>query len=123
MRHPNVVCDGCSKCGIAGIVFKCEQCANYHLCSSCYGADLHDREHPFIRYTTPTSLGWVFWNNNMNELRKEKKIFGFRVHVPPRKGSKRIQLRGIFVGAKVARGPDWEWGQQDGGEGNNSNSL
>ncbi|XP_058984296.1 E3 ubiquitin-protein ligase MIB2-like isoform X2 [Musca domestica] len=96
VRHPNVVCDGCSKCGIAGIVFKCEQCANYHLCSSCYGADLHDREHPFIRYTTPTSLG---------------------VHVPPRKGSKRIQLRGIFVGAKVARGPDWEWGQQDGGEG------
>lgn len=46
-----------------------------------------------------------------------KLIFFIRVHVPPRKGSKRIQLKGIFVGAKVVRGPDWEWGQQDGGEG------
>lgn len=96
VRHSNVVCDGCSKGGIAGIVFKCALCSNYHLCAYCYGADLHDTEHPFIRYTTPTSLG---------------------VRVPPRKGSGKIQLKGIFVGAKVVRGPDWEWGQQDGGEG------
>lgn len=26
-------------------------------------------------------------------------------------------MKGIFVGAKVIRGPDWEWGQQDGGAG------
>lgn len=57
VRHSNVVCDGCSKGGIAGIVFKCAQCSNYHLCSNCYGSDLHDKDHPFIRYTTPTSLG------------------------------------------------------------------
>ncbi|KAH8248960.1 hypothetical protein KR032_004576 [Drosophila birchii] len=96
VRHSNVVCDGCSKAGIAGIVFKCAQCANYHLCAYCYAEDLHDLEHPFIRYTTPNSLG---------------------VRVPTRKNSKRIQLRGIFVGAKVVRGPDWEWSEQDGGEG------
>ncbi|EDW28509.1 GL18910 [Drosophila persimilis] len=96
VRHSNVVCDGCSKAGIAGIVFKCAQCANYHLCAFCYAEDLHDLEHPFIRYTTPNSLG---------------------VRVPTRKGSKRIQLRGIFVGSKVVRGPDWEWNDQDGGEG------
>ncbi|XP_018803462.1 PREDICTED: E3 ubiquitin-protein ligase MIB2 [Bactrocera latifrons] len=96
VRHSNVVCDGCSKPGIAGIVFKCAQCSNYHLCANCYGADLHDTDHTFIRYTTPTSLG---------------------VRLPPRKNSKRIQLKGIFIGAKVVRGPDWEWGQQDGGEG------
>uniref|UniRef100_A0A1A9WEY4 RING-type E3 ubiquitin transferase n=1 Tax=Glossina brevipalpis TaxID=37001 RepID=A0A1A9WEY4_9MUSC len=96
VRHSNVVCDGCSKGGIAGIVFKCAQCPNYHLCSFCYGADIHDKDHAFIRYTTPTSLG---------------------VRVPPRNGAKRIQLKGIFVGAKVVRGPDWEWGHQDGGEG------
>ncbi|XP_034472739.1 E3 ubiquitin-protein ligase MIB2 isoform X2 [Drosophila innubila] len=95
VRHSNVVCDGCSK-GIAGIVFKCAQCTNYHLCAFCYGANLHDLEHSFVRYTTPTSLG---------------------VRVPPRKGSQRIQLRGIFVGSKVVRGPDWEWNDQDGGEG------
>lgn len=96
VRHSNVVCDGCSKGGIAGIVFRCAQCPNYHLCAACYGADVHDTEHSFIRYTTPNSIG---------------------VRVPPRKGSAQLRLKGIFVGAKVVRGPDWEWGQQDGGEG------
>lgn len=96
VRHSNVVCDGCSKAGIAGIVFKCAQCTNYHLCAFCYGGNIHDLEHTFVRYTTPTSLG---------------------VRVPARKGSQRIQLRGIFVGSKVVRGPDWEWNDQDGGEG------
>lgn len=37
--------------------------------------------------------------------------------MPTRQSSHRIELRGIFVGAKVCRGPDWEWGQQDGGDG------
>ncbi|XP_030376878.1 E3 ubiquitin-protein ligase MIB2 [Scaptodrosophila lebanonensis] len=96
VRHSNVVCDGCSKAGIAGIVFKCAQCANYHLCAYCYGENVHDLEHPFVRYTTPNSLG---------------------VRVPPRKDGKRIPLRGIFVESKVVRGPDWEWNDQDGGEG------
>lgn len=40
-----------------------------------------------------------------------------RVRVPQRQGSTKVQLKGIFVGAKVVRGPDWEWGVQDGGEG------
>ncbi|XP_055385955.1 E3 ubiquitin-protein ligase MIB2 [Condylostylus longicornis] len=96
VRHSNVVCDGCYKGGIAGIVFKCAQCSNYYLCSFCYGNDVHDTEHSFIRYTTPQSLG---------------------VRVTPRKGVTKTQLKGIFVGAKVVRGSDWEWGQQDGGEG------
>jgi hypothetical protein len=26
-------------------------------------------------------------------------------------------MQGIFVGAKVQRGPDWDWGNQDGGKG------
>lgn len=29
----------------------------------------------------------------------------------------KIPLKGIFIGAKVVRGPDWEWGNQDGGRG------
>ena len=32
--------------------------------------------------------------------------------------STKIQLKGIFVGASVIRGPDWEWGNQDGNRGN-----
>lgn len=37
--------------------------------------------------------------------------------MPPRKGSVKIQLKGIFIGAKVVRGPDWDWNDQDGGVG------
>lgn len=37
-----------------------------------------------------------------------------RVTLSPRQGLLRIPLRGIFQGAMVVRGPDWEWGSQDG---------
>lgn len=40
--------------------------------------------------------------------------FSSRVPLSPRQGLPRTQLRGIFQGAKVVRGPDWEWGSQDG---------
>lgn len=38
------------------------------------------------------------------------------VRVPSRSGSVKIEMKGIFVGAKVVQGHDWEWGCQDGGE-------
>ena len=34
-----------------------------------------------------------------------------------RLGAKKVQSRGIFPGAKVVRGVDWRWNNQDGGEG------
>lgn len=37
-----------------------------------------------------------------------------RITLSPRQGLPRTPLRGIFQGAKVVRGPDWEWGSQDG---------
>lgn len=37
--------------------------------------------------------------------------------LPVRKNGRKCELRGIFVGAKVVRGFNWEWGNQDGGEG------
>lgn len=94
VKHPNIICDGCNKPGIAGIRFRCADCPNYDLCASCYGNDIHDLEHSFIRYQTANSVG---------------------VRVPPRKGAVKLQLKGIFVGARVVRGPDWEWNNQDGG--------
>ncbi|GCB72199.1 hypothetical protein scyTo_0009056, partial [Scyliorhinus torazame] len=39
------------------------------------------------------------------------------VPVGPRQNLPRIVLKGIFQGSKVVRGPDWDWGNQDGGEG------
>uniref|UniRef100_A0A182MM47 RING-type E3 ubiquitin transferase n=1 Tax=Anopheles culicifacies TaxID=139723 RepID=A0A182MM47_9DIPT len=102
VKHPNVLCDGCSKAGIAGIRFRCAECPYYDLCATCYGNDLHDLEHPFIRFQTANSLG---------------------ILLPPRKGSTKIQLKGIFAGARVTRGPDWEWNNQDGGPGKSGRVL
>ena len=41
-------------------------------------------------------------------------IYCCRVSVPVRKKSKKIFARGIFPGAKVLRGYDWNWEDQDG---------
>lgn len=41
----------------------------------------------------------------------------FRIDLPLRKNARKCELKGIFVGAKVVRGFNWEWGNQDGGEG------
>lgn len=57
VRHANIICDGCSKSGLAGIRFRCAQCQNFDLCSSCYGDDVHDLNHEFIRFTTANSTG------------------------------------------------------------------
>jgi len=38
----------------------------------------------------------------------------FRVKVGRRSKAAKIEARGIFVGARVVRGPDWDWGDQDG---------
>lgn len=40
-----------------------------------------------------------------------------RVLTDPRRKSKKIAIRGIFPGARVVRGVDWQWEDQDGGNG------
>ena len=44
-------------------------------------------------------------------------IYYFRVAIEPRRKSKKITVRGIFPGARVIRGVDWQWEDQDGGNG------
>ena len=39
-----------------------------------------------------------------------------RVYVGNRIGKCKVEARGIFPGAQVKRGPDWDWGNQDGGQ-------
>lgn len=96
VKHSNIVCDGCKRHGIVGMRFKCAQCLDYDLCTQCYMADVHDLSHTFQRFQTANSAG---------------------VQLTPREGCQKIPLKGIFIGAKVVRGPDWEWGNQDGGRG------
>nr|XP_012144811.1 PREDICTED: E3 ubiquitin-protein ligase MIB2 isoform X1 [Megachile rotundata] len=96
VKHPNIICDGCKRHWIIGIRWKCTQCCDYDLCTQCYMGDVHDLSHAFERFLTATSVG---------------------IQLTPREGCTKIPLKGIFIGAKVVRGPDWEWGNQDGGRG------
>lgn len=41
----------------------------------------------------------------------------FRTLLEPRRKAKKITVRGIFPGARVIRGIDWQWDDQDGGNG------
>ncbi|XP_053546518.1 E3 ubiquitin-protein ligase MIB2 isoform X2 [Bombina bombina] len=95
VRHPNIICDCCKKHGIRGMRWKCKVCFDYDLCTQCYMNNKHDLSHAFERYETAHSRPVI---------------------LSPRQGLPRILLKGIFQGAKVVRGPDWEWGNQDGGE-------
>ncbi|XP_077998099.1 E3 ubiquitin-protein ligase MIB2-like [Glandiceps talaboti] len=96
IKHPNIICDVCKKHGIQGMRWKCTECYDYDLCTECYMTDKHDSNHTFMRYVTQNSAG---------------------VKMPKRTGSAKVQARGIFPGGRVVRGPDWDWGSQDGGEG------
>ncbi|CAL8095409.1 unnamed protein product [Orchesella dallaii] len=93
VRHPNVICDGCKDHGIFGMLWKCVRCFDFDLCTVCYMNDTHDLSHPFRRYDSPSTHG---------------------MDLPPRLDSPKIVSRGIFAGARVIRGPDWDWGNQDG---------
>lgn len=41
----------------------------------------------------------------------------YRMLLEPRRKSKKVAIRGIFPGARVVRGVDWQWEDQDGGNG------
>ena len=47
--HPQLRCHGCLVEGIAGMLWKCIKCFEYHLCTPCYAAGKHSVEHPFHR--------------------------------------------------------------------------
>uniref|UniRef100_A0A8C5ASF1 RING-type E3 ubiquitin transferase n=1 Tax=Gadus morhua TaxID=8049 RepID=A0A8C5ASF1_GADMO len=96
VRHSNIICDSCKKHGIMGMRWKCKVCFDYDLCTQCYMNNKHDLSHAFERYETAHSQP---------------------VTLAPRQNLTRIILKGIFQGVKVVRGPDWDWGNQDGGEG------
>ncbi|KAK3087525.1 hypothetical protein FSP39_007020 [Pinctada imbricata] len=82
IKFDGVTCDGCLENNVRGIRWKCVQCEDYDLCTSCYHGEEHDREHEFIRFTTRLSSGIVY---------------------PPRKRSKKIKIYGIGVGAEVKK--------------------
>ncbi|XP_064541015.1 E3 ubiquitin-protein ligase mind-bomb isoform X1 [Drosophila montana] len=96
VKHEGTMCDTCRQQPIFGIRWKCAECINYDVCSICYHGDKHHLRHRFYRISTPG---------------------GERAMVEPRRKSKKVLVRGIFPGARVVRGVDWQWEDQDGGVG------
>ncbi|KAH9495553.1 E3 ubiquitin-protein ligase mib2 [Bulinus truncatus] len=94
----SVTCVECKDVRLEGFRWKCSQCQSYNVCNKCYSLDGHDLTHSFVRYDTGLSEG---------------------VQVPAKSDSQddRVRALGIFTGAVVCRGPDWKWGDQDGGDG------
>lgn len=43
-------------------------------------------------------------------------VFLSRILIDPRRKAKKVALRGLYPGARVTRGPDWSYGDQDAGE-------
>ncbi|XP_053689884.1 E3 ubiquitin-protein ligase mind-bomb isoform X2 [Sabethes cyaneus] len=96
IKHEGTMCDTCRQTPIFGIRWKCAECNNYDLCSICYHGDKHHMRHRFHRISTPG---------------------GEKTMLEPRRKTKKIAVRGIFPGARVVRGVDWQWEDQDGGNG------
>ncbi|KAM7294417.1 E3 ubiquitin-protein ligase MIB1 [Ixodes scapularis] len=96
IKHEGTMCDTCRQQPIFGIRWKCAECSNYDLCSMCYHGDKHQLRHRFFRIATPGSE---------------------RTLLEARRKSKKTGVRGIFPSARVVRGVDWQWEDQDGGNG------
>ena len=101
---------------ISGIRWSCSVCSltsrnSYDLCTTCYMSDKHDINHTFWRIET----------SNKAEVETDPsspfQVSDGAVLMPPRNGSKKISLRGLFPNCKVVRGQDWNWTDQDGGPG------
>jgi len=93
IKHDSVTCDECGERPLHGIRWKCKECNNYDLCSMCYHGDEHNLQHEFYRI----------------DLYRDK-----RALVGPRENEYKIPAFGLFEGARVTRGGDWEYGAQDG---------
>ncbi|CAH3156860.1 unnamed protein product, partial [Porites lobata] len=94
VKHTFVTCDGCKQSPLAGTRWKCADCPNYDLCSPCFMNDVHNMHHSFLRFDISGGDG---------------------IPVGKRSNFTKQQSRGLFPGARVTRGRDWKWGDQDGG--------
>lgn len=99
-RHRNVKCTEptCEEeeDEIMGMAWQCVSNQQIILCNNCYHGDKGDVTQPFLRIDYPGHKG---------------------VKVPKRQMSQRHKLLGIDIGARVIRGANWRWANQDGGAG------
>ncbi|XP_071494341.1 E3 ubiquitin-protein ligase mind-bomb-like [Diadema antillarum] len=93
--HRGVRCVGCDASDIAGSYWICTMCPRCKLCTDCYMQDTHAATHEFCRKDEPYDTG---------------------VLVGPREDARTVKARGLLPGAKVKRGPDWNYEDEDGGK-------
>jgi len=93
VKHETVTCDSCRKTPIFGTRWTCSECDDYDLCSECYHGDKHVLQHRFYCIDLPERT---------------------KTLVAARENSTKIPAYGLFAGTRVTRGPDWQWGAQDG---------
>lgn len=132
-KHNGTICYGCKQTPIVGHRWKCISCLtkstngteqkniledySVDLCFACYHGDKHNVRHRFILIEHPMTV------KSMVELiaKATTNVTGANITsngpmiLEPRKKSKKITVRGIFSGARVVRGVDWQWDDQDGG--------
>jgi E3 ubiquitin-protein ligase mind-bomb len=123
--HEMIKCDACSAEPINGIRWTCADCLvnenkSVNLCSKCYHDDKHNIKHQFYRVLTPTTEKFesifLVWVLIVNICETNIFVISKRVLVESRRKSKKISYKGIYIGALVTRGVDWQWGDQDGGK-------
>lgn len=128
-RHENTICNSCRQSPIIGHRWKCINCPpkptsgteqnscivdySVDLCSNCYHGDKHNVRHRFILIEEPMTASGI----REYIAAATAANIGDRgpMILDQRKKCKKITVRGIFSGARVARGVDWQWDDQDGG--------
>lgn len=79
-----------------------------------------DKHRPGTIVKTGSTPGWVDveWDSGAKNSYRYGKDSAFDIKVVDENRRVIIALEGIQVGCRVIRGPDWKWGDQDGGAGN-----
>lgn len=127
--HSGTVCYSCRTEPIIGHRWRCVDCQPTNgdnsscnsgsrniflsnepvdLCMVCYHGEKHNLRHRFMLIEQPLAPG----TNSLLDNAQYSKV---GVLMEPRKKAKKITVRGIFPGARVVRGVDWQWDDQDGG--------
>ncbi|GBE77445.1 hypothetical protein SCP_0103200 [Sparassis crispa] len=68
--HPGMVCDACDE-DISGVRFKCLDCADYDLCSSCFSAPSQREKHSLSHAFFPIEVPWN--KDDYNRAREQRR--------------------------------------------------
>ena len=117
VEEPNTKCDKInSSLFISGIRWSCSVCSvtsqnSYDMCTACYMSDKHNIDHAFWRIDAANKAQVGADPSSPFQVSEGT------VLMKARSGSKKVALRGLFPNCKVVRGQDWNWTDQDGGQG------